>query len=392
MRRTVLPPRPPHRVPEVRQGAVSPLRSRARPGGGPARRDRAPPSDDVAVPRAAAGRGPRERRDARGGHDAAAAPPGDRPAPGAASRLREGRRPESHRLVQGPGPRGRGEQGQGAGRAGGRDAVRRQRRIGRGRVLRAGRDGPVPGHARGRAPHEQGRVRGLRRAHLPDPRPDHRRRPRDPRGQRGQGLVRHVHAEGAVPRRGEEDAGLRAGGAVRVEPPRRHRLPDGRRDRDRRHVEGVRRDGAARVGRAAPPPHGHRPGRGLRAGGARLPRGPRGGRALAGRPDDRGGAARAGRDRRLPDPARGPRERRHGVHRDGRGDPRGHARAGPPGRRLRLSRGSGDVRCAPGARPRRPGRPGRARRPVQHGRRAQVRGFDPARPEPGHPPADLRAG
>ena len=57
----------------------------------------------------------------------------------------------------------------------------------------------------------------------------------------GEGLVRRLHAQGAVPPRGQEDDGPGAGRAARLAPARRDPLPDRRRHRPDRHVEGVRR-------------------------------------------------------------------------------------------------------------------------------------------------------
>ena len=54
-------------------------------------------------------------------------------------------------------------------------------------------------------------------------------------------LVRLRDPEGAVPRRGQEDDGLRAGRADGLEAARRHPLPHRRRHRPHRDVEGVRR-------------------------------------------------------------------------------------------------------------------------------------------------------
>jgi hypothetical protein len=78
-------------------------------------------------------------------------------------------------------------------------------------------------------------------------------------------LVRPVHAEGAVPRGGQEDHGLRAVRAAGRPPAGRHHLPDGRRHRPGRDVEGVRRDGAARLDRCATAAHDLGAGRRLRA-------------------------------------------------------------------------------------------------------------------------------
>ena len=97
-------------------------------------------------------------------------------------------------------------------------------------------------------------------------------------------LVRVRDAQGAVPRRGQEDDGLRARRAARLEAARRDPLPHRRRHRARRHVEGVRGDArrwASCGARAAP--HVRRAGRGLRADRQGLPGGPRGRAALGGR-------------------------------------------------------------------------------------------------------------
>ena len=67
-------------------------------------------------------------------------------------------------------------------------------------------------------------------------------------------LVRPRHAEGAVSPRGQEDDGARAGGAARLGDARHADLPDGGRHRPRRHLEGVRRAGRARVDQGRQPP------------------------------------------------------------------------------------------------------------------------------------------
>ena len=59
----------------------------------------------------------------------------------------------------------------------------------------------------------------------------------------GARLVRVRDPQGALPRRGQEDDGLRDRGADGLDAPRRDPLPDRRRHRPRRHVEGLRRDG-----------------------------------------------------------------------------------------------------------------------------------------------------
>ena len=56
------------------------------------------------------------------------------------------------------------------------------------------------------------------------------------------GLVRRLHAEGAVPHRRQEDDGLRAGRAARLALARLDHLPHRRRHGHRRHVEGLRGD------------------------------------------------------------------------------------------------------------------------------------------------------
>ena len=63
------------------------------------------------------------------------------------------------------------------------------------------------------------------------------------------GLARRLDAEGALPRRGQEDDGLRARRGLRLGAPRRDPLPDRRRHRADRHVEGLRRDGGAGLDR-----------------------------------------------------------------------------------------------------------------------------------------------
>ena len=65
---------------------------------------------------------------------------------------------------------------------------------------------------------------------------------------KSRGLVRRLHAQGAVPHRGQEDDGPRAGRPARLDAARRHLLSHRRRHRPDRHVEGVRRAGAASAG------------------------------------------------------------------------------------------------------------------------------------------------
>ena len=67
-------------------------------------------------------------------------------------------------------------------------------------------------------------------------------------------LVRRLDPQGAVPRRGQEDDGLRAGRAARLDAARLDHLSDRRRHRHGRHVEGVRGDGGARLDRTGKRP------------------------------------------------------------------------------------------------------------------------------------------
>src|SRR5438445_737627 len=193
-------------------------------------------------------------------------------------------------------------------------------------------------------------------------------------------LVRPLDAQGAVPARGQEDDGARAGRAARLDDARRPLISDGRRDRPRRHPQGLRGAAGDGLGRGSAAACDRRAGRGLRARGEGLPRRRRHDRGV-GEPDDaRGGAARALALRRAADaedPARHGRRCRRGE------------RARHPGRAAaaRPSRGRVDVARGRGARgrPRRAqGAPRhlcrRARGAGAHGRRHQVR------------PADARAG
>ena len=70
---------------------------------------------------------------------------------------------------------------------------------------------------------------------------------------RGARLVPLCHLQRALPRRGQEDDGVRDRGTARLAPPRRHPLPDRRWHRHRGHVEGVRRDGEDGLRRAQRP-------------------------------------------------------------------------------------------------------------------------------------------
>ena len=146
------------------------------------------------------------------------------------------------------------------------------------------------------------------------------------RRQGGDELVRHLHPQGALQDRGQEDHGPRARRAVRLgRPPRRHHVPHRRRHRAHRHVEGVRRAQGARPNQARhqAPEDGRRSGHRLRPNGQRLRR-----RRGIRHPRRRrlhplgDGHPRPGRRGRLPDPPRGPRVRWLG----GRGHRRRHRR------------------------------------------------------------------
>ena len=98
----------------------------------------------------------------------------------------------------------------------------------------------------------------------------------------GARLVRVRDPEGAVPRRGQEDDGLRDRGADGLDAARRDPLPDRRRHRPRGDVEGLRGDGGDGLRRREAAPDVRGPGRGLRADRQGLPGRPRG-RAPTGR-------------------------------------------------------------------------------------------------------------
>jgi len=159
-------------------------------------------------------------------------PPAGPPAggrPGARPALREGRGFESHRIVQGPGALGGGHHGPGAGCHPAGDPDGGQRRSGAGGLW--GRRGTAGGrllsrrHAR-RVPAQHEAAGG---PGSPGGRSHRCLRGPGPRGGRDGGLVRSLHAEGALSPGGEEDHGIRAGGAARRRPPRRDHLSHRRR-------------------------------------------------------------------------------------------------------------------------------------------------------------------
>ena len=109
------------------------------------------------------------------------------------------------------------------------------------------------------------RDRRLRRARLCRRRPDRRMRRAGRQGRGAGPVVRLLDPEGALPHRGQEGDGLRAGRAARLGAARRDLLPDRRRHRPDRHVEGVRRTGGGRADRLEAAAHVRGPGRRLRA-------------------------------------------------------------------------------------------------------------------------------
>ena len=176
------------------------------------------------------------------------------------------------------------------------DADQRQCRRGDGRLLRARRhqgDRVLPRrHAGG----ECARDRDAGRRGLPRRRADRRLRQARRRGREEHRLVQLLDPARALPHRGQEDDGHRAGRAARLGTARRDLLSDRRRHRHHRHVEGLRRAGGARLDRHEAAAHGRGAGRGLRADGQGLGR-----RASSTR--------RAGRTRTPSPPASGCRRR-----------------------------------------------------------------------------------
>ena len=222
-------------------------------------------------------------------------------------------------------------------------------------ALRRARGARVPAARRQAA--VRARVRALWRAPHARRRAHHRRRARRRRTGRGPRLVRRLHAEGAVPPRGKEDDGLRAGGAARMAAARLDHLSDRRRDGAHRHVEGVRGARSARLdSRRSPAAHGDGAGRGMCAdrAGVRAGAGPRRGDRRS--PDRRGWTARASRGRRFPDAPRAARERRGSGRRERRVDGRrdaAHRRGRRRERRARRRRRAGRDRAARRGRPHR---------------------------------------
>ena len=135
------------------------------------------------------------------------------------------------------------------GRTGAGDPLRRERRgvecglWGGGESARARRG--AGGYARADS---RGNPRAGRRPAAAG-RTDQRLRPDRAGALRRGRMVGSLHPQGALPGRGQEDDGLRTLRAAGGAPARRDRLPDGRRHRPDRDVEGVRRDGGAGVDR-----------------------------------------------------------------------------------------------------------------------------------------------
>ena len=220
---------------------------------------------------------------------AARRPPRPSPARGQGG----GRQPDG--LVQGPRPVDGGLDGEGPRRDRRVPPLGRQRGQ-RPRRLRGGRrpQGPrLP--AEGHRPALRDGDRGLRRPRRDGGRPHHRRGPALRGAGEGARLVRVRDAQGALPRRGQEDDGLRDRGADGLDAARRDPLPDRRRHRPRGDVEGLRRDGDDGLRRREAAPDVRGAGRGLRADRQGLPGGPRGRPLLGERHDPRPRPARARR-------------------------------------------------------------------------------------------------
>ena len=166
--------------------------------------------------------------------------PAARQAARALATVRQGRVAAADRQLQEPRhDRGR-QHGEVARREARRAADGRQRRRRGGRLRRPRRDGVLRLHAGRHAGRQPVRGAPVRREGVPRQRP-HQRLRQDREGRRGaDGLVRPLHAEGAVPPRRQEDDGPGTGRAARLDAAGRDPLPDRRRHRADRHVEGVR--------------------------------------------------------------------------------------------------------------------------------------------------------
>ena len=357
----------------LRGSAIRPLRPGAGGGRDAARASRSQAPDAVALRGGAAAPGRVAAGLARGRLHATTRGAAAGRGAGVAAADGEGRGGEPDRVLQGAGAVGGRVDGAGTRRPGRLSAVGRERWQRPG-GLRCGRrpEGtrvPPEGHRVAvRAGGGRVRRRGADRR-----RADHGRGAGVRSRREGAGLVRVRDAERALPRRGEEDHGVRDRGADGVDASRRDPVSHGRRDRAGRHVEslrGARGDGLHRPGAS---PDVRRAGRGLRADREGLRRRARGRTPLGERLDPRPRAAGAEGARRLPDPSSRARERRRrGGGQRGGDRPRRAGRRVQPGpvhgprrrsvrrRRPEAARGG----AAEGA---------RSRRAVQHRHRLQVR-------------------
>ena len=289
------------RLPRLRTGAIRALRPRSRLRLAVAGRRRRARRQHVALRRGDAGEPGRDRDARRGLH---ATPRGA--AAGRETRPRhpagEGRGREPDRHLQGSRHVRRRLDRPRAGRRGARRADRRERRLGRRGLRRARRTACARGGAQRYASGDDGRGPRVRRGADARRWHDRRRWCTDPRAQRQRRLVRRVDVQGAGPRRGQEDDGLRTLGAAPRRTARCHHLSHRRRHRPRRDVESVRGtpgDGPRRLGA---PADGGGPVRGLRADRTGVRRGRGSSRVLGRRRDPRSGDPRAGPLRRRSDP------------------------------------------------------------------------------------------
>ena len=177
----------------------------------------------------------------------------------------QGRGPPPHRHIQSSRCRRRSDAGDGARCARDRATDGRQRRRRVGRVRCARRDSRCRRHARHDPRRDHPRDVRLWCGRLPRIRLDRRCRRGREAGMRRSRLVRRVHAARAISHRGKEDDGLRARGPAWLAAARRDRLPDRRRSRSHRDVEGFRRAPRHRLARPETPTLRRGTGRRLRA-------------------------------------------------------------------------------------------------------------------------------
>ena len=193
------------------RGALRPRRPPRAAGAG---EPRGPRAHHVAVPRADAARRRRGAGDAGRGLHAADPRAAAGPRARADEPLHQGRVAQPDQLLQGARAVGGRHQGAhlgatnlsvpSAGNAANAMAAYAAARRARGQGLHAeGREGPV-----------HPRVRALRRGRHAGRRPHHRRGPHRGGARQAAGLVRRLHAQGALPHRRQEDDGVRAGRAA----------------------------------------------------------------------------------------------------------------------------------------------------------------------------------